>query len=114
MVNKRVAPRCFVGHSERNRKKKDEPCNTVTATTTSTTCNTPAQTPKVSTFHFPSETKNKELFDRWRNAVPRSDWYPTENSVLCEHHFLPEDFKEERSDKNNSRRKGKDVNLKRK
>ena len=110
MVNKCVAPRCFVDHSERKRKKKDEPCNTVTVTTTR---NAPAQPPKVSTFHFPSETKNKYLFDRWRNAVPRSDWYPTENSVLCEHHFLPRDFKEERSDKNYSRRKGKDVNLKR-
>ena len=39
---------------------------------------------------------------------------PTENSVLYEHHFLPQDFKEERSDKNYSRMKGKDVNLKRK
>ena len=46
--------------------------------------------------------------------VPPTNWFPTENYVLCENHFLAEDFKEERSDKNNSRRTGKGTNLQRK
>jgi len=49
----------------------------------------------LSSFHFP---KDKEMYDRWKKAVPRDNWVPTANSVLCEKHFLPTDFKEERVD----------------
>ena len=69
---------------------------------------------KISTSHFPNKAKHKEVFERWRNAVRPTNWFPTENSVLCENHFLADDFKEERSDKNNSRRTGKGTNLQRK
>ena len=101
MANKCVAPRCFVGQTQRRRENNDEQ-------------NAGVKHSKISTFHFPSKAKNKELFERWRNAVHRTNWFPTGNSVLCENHFLAEDFKEERSDKNNSRRTGKGTNLQRK
>ena len=37
---------------------------------------------KISTFHFPGKAKNKELFERWRNAVHRTNWFPTENCFM--------------------------------
>ena len=101
MVNKCVAPCCFVGQTQRKGRNNEEQ-------------NAGVKHSKISTFHFPSKAKNKERFERRRNAVPRTNWFPTDNSVLCENHFLAEDFKEERSDKNNSRRTGKGINLQRK
>ena len=47
-------------------------------------------------------------------SLIRTNWFPTENSVKCENHFLAEDFKEEKSDKSNSQRTGKGTNLQRK
>ena len=100
MVNKCAAPNCSVRYPEKKGKTNDggETCYTTT---------------KVSSFHFPCETKNKELYDRWKNAVPRENWVPTANSVLCEKHFLPTDFKEERLDENKSRKKSKGASLSR-
>ena len=55
---------------------------------------------KVPTHHFPSKENNRELWEKWKNAVPRKNWTPTVNSVLCDKHFLPSDFKEIRLDSN--------------
>ena len=65
----------------------------------------------LSSFHFP---KDKEMYDRWKKAVPRDNWVPTANSVLCEKHFLPTDFKEERVDVNKARKRCRGVALNRK
>ena len=51
MANKCVAPRCFVGQTQRRRKNNDEQ-------------NAGVKHSKISTFHFPSKAKNKELFER--------------------------------------------------
>ena len=39
----------------------------------------------VHTFHFPFT--NPELLKAWNRFVNRHDWKPTENSVICHHHF---------------------------
>ena len=36
---------------------------------------------------------------KWAARVPRLKWTPSINACLCEKHFLPSDFKEERDDK---------------
>ena len=57
--------------------------------------------------------KDKELFEKCENAVPRKELKPNENSVLCEKHFLPKDFKERRADSNSSRKRKKGDALQR-
>ena len=88
MPNACAAPNCRVGYE----KNSDE-------------------TIKVSRFHFPIDP---DLRTKWINAVPRKDWVPSKNSVLCEKHFLDSDFKTEREDKNKARKKSKGTNLFRK
>ena len=84
MPNKCVPPNCFVGY------KKNGDGN---------------ETDRISRFHF--KENNKDLYLKWCNAVPRRHWTPSKNSVVCEKHFLPQDFKDERLDKNNPRLKKK-------
>jgi len=79
MPNACAAPNCYVGYEKISDENK-----------------------KVSRFHFPLDI---DLRTRWINAVPRKDWSPSKNSVLCEKHFLPSDFKTEREDKNKARKK---------
>ena len=86
MPNKCVAPNCSVGY------KKNDNGN---------------ETDRISRFHFPNKETNKDLYLKWCNAVPRRHWTPSKNSVVCEKHFLPLDFKNERLDKNNQRLKTK-------
>ena len=88
MPNACAAPNCYVGYEKISDENK-----------------------KVSRFHFPLDI---DLRTRWINAVPRKDWSPSKNSVLCEKHFLPSDFKTEREDKNKARKKSKGSSLFRK
>ena len=61
-------------------------------------------------YSFPNDAL---LRKKWKNAVPRKNWSPTKNSVLCENHFLATDFKTERIDNNSSRKRKKGKELKR-
>ena len=76
MVNKCAAPNCSVLYPEKKGKTNDEVETSYTMA-------------KVSSFHFSCETKIKELYDRWKNAVPRENWVPTANSVLCDIFISP-------------------------
>lgn len=38
-------------------------------------------------FRFP---KDKDRRDQWIRAIPRKDFTPSDNTVLCENHFVPE------------------------
>ena len=49
MVNKYVAPRCFVGQTQRKRKNNDEQ-------------NARVKHSKISTFQFPSRAKKQRTF----------------------------------------------------
>ena len=73
-----------------------------TATTEIYTLSLHDALPILSRFHFPVDP---DLRTKWINAVPRKDWVPSKNSVLCEKHFLDSDFKTEREDKNKARKK---------
>ena len=57
----------------------------------------------VSLFKFPDKERSPERRKRWIARVPRKDWSPSENSRLCEKHFLPQDFKSKRKDKTRGR-----------
>ena len=54
---------------------------------------------KVNLFKFPDEPMKA----KWAARVPRLKWTPSINACLCEKHFLPSDFKEERDDKTRGR-----------
>ena len=71
MVNKCVAPGCRTGYTAESNHIK------------------------INVYRFPVE---KELRQRWIQRVPRQNWIPTKNSVLCENHFLTSDFQVERDD----------------
>lgn len=43
---------------------------------------------RVSRFHFPSKENNEDLFIKWINVVPRKEWTPSKNSVVCEKHIF--------------------------
>ena len=74
MVNSCVAPGCAAGY-----KKTVE---------------------NVSLFKFPNDEALKK---KWIARVPRIKWTPSNNSRLCEKHFIPSDFLEERGDKTRGR-----------
>ena len=44
---------------------------------------------KVATFLFPKDTVRRNL---WISHVPRDNFTPSNNSVLCEKHFLSSDI----------------------
>ena len=44
---------------------------------------------KISFFSVP---KDKELLQKWNNAVPRADKKLNEHSRICEKHFLPHEI----------------------
>ena len=46
-------------------------------------------TPYVRAFHFP---QNEELYQKWVKIIPRKDWQPTSNSVVCIKHFQESDL----------------------
>ena len=79
MVNKCVAPNCRTGYDKTSKEKGSGDGSKRNFTDH-----------PLHVYHFPKE---KELFERWKHAVPRKDWEPSKNSVLCEKHFLPTDFK---------------------
>ena len=58
---------------------------------------------KVSLFGFPEEKDEPELRKKWLAPLPRrtapGKYDPFCHAKLCEIHFLPSDFKEERGDK---------------
>ena len=85
MVNKCVAPGCTSGYTSAG--KND-----------------------CAMFRFP---KNEQLNKIWIARVPRHSWKPSKNAVLCERHFVSDDFLPERVDTNVSRKK-KRGNLERK
>ena len=64
MPNKCVAPNCTVRY-----KRSDNDGN---------------ESSRVSRFHFPNKDTNKDLFIKWSNAMPRKQWTPSENAVVCE------------------------------
>lgn len=39
----------------------------------------------ISTFSFP---KDQHRIVKWTKAIPRKDWIPTKNSVVCANHFI--------------------------
>ncbi|GFO30720.1 THAP domain-containing protein 11 [Plakobranchus ocellatus] len=43
-----------------------------------------SETEKVSVFHFPADEERKRL---WCKKIPRADFQPTSQSVVCEKHF---------------------------
>ena len=66
------------------------------------------KTSRLSTFHFPKEETLRRI---WEANVPRDDGFvATNNSVLCEGHFVDTDFKSKREDTNKYRKKkSKDI-----
>ena len=90
MANKCVAPKCDANYKK---LKKNN-----------------SKIRKRKVYSFPNDAL---LRKKWKNAVPRKNWSPTKNSVLCENHFLPIDFKTERIDNNSSRKRKKGKELKR-
>ena len=82
MVNSCVAPGCTAGY-----KKKSDDVREGTVE-------------NVSLFKFP---KDEALKKKWIARVRRINWTSTDNSRLCEKHFLPCDFQEEREDRNPGR-----------
>ena len=76
MVNKCIAPNCNSGYQS---NKSIE---------------------KVAKFKFPVDAERRK---KWICAVPRKEWEPTKNSVLCEKHFLDSDFLINRDDKTRGR-----------
>ena len=97
MVNKCVAPNCRTGYDKTSKEKGSGDGSKRNFTDH-----------PLHVYHFPKE---KELFERWKHAVPRKDWEPSKNSVLCEKHFLPTDFKELSTDTNASRKTKKGNTL---
>ncbi len=41
--------------------------------------------------------KNPVLFEKWIKAIPRADWKPAKNSVICSLHFEQSDYKTEKT-----------------
>ena len=60
---------------------------------------------KIGTLKFPDENRSPERRKQWISRIPRKDWAPTQNSRLCEKHFLPHDFQGDRQDKTRDRQK---------
>ena len=71
---------------------------------------------RISVFRFPRDNDATiELRKKWINAVPRTNWMPSDYSALCEKHFIRSDFKQTHTDTNLTRKKEKDGDsLKRK
>ena len=114
MPNACVAPNCKVGYKPKKKKKKkvgDE--NGVEDADGERGEQEKSTVAKHHTYHFPDEKAERELWEKWKNAVPRKeanvkDWKgPSKHSVLCDKHFLPSDFKEEPLDSNTSRKYSK-------
>ena len=60
---------------------------------------------KISQFYFPNQDLFPEIRKRWISAVPRVGFTPSKNSVLCEKHFIPSDFRTTSKDTNSTRAK---------
>ena len=95
MANKCVAPKCESNYNELKKKEKKKVCR--------------SNPRKRNVYHFPTEPL---LRKKRENAAPRKKWSSTNNSVLCDKHFPPSDFKTEQMDKNLSRKRNKDQDLK--
>ena len=55
-------------------------------------------------FHsFPNGDRRKQLREQWIAALPFKEWTPSKSSKLCDLHFSPNDFVEDRRDTNTSR-----------
>ena len=46
---------------------------------------------------------NDSMKSRWLRAIPRKNWMPNKNSVVCSLHFNDSDFVTDRADSNISR-----------
>ena len=78
------APGCRTGYSSKTNTENNEGNN-------------------ISLFKFLDKEKSPDRRKTWVARVPRIDWSPTDNSRLCEKHFLPSDVKTERDDKTRGR-----------
>jgi hypothetical protein len=52
---------------------------------------------------FPKDDLKRQ---QWIKAIPRTNWTPAVNAVVCSLHFEDCDYKSQRSDKNSSRDRG--------
>ena len=94
MVNYCVAPGCEVGSkTTKNKKGNTENEN------------------KVSVFHFPGIYKEPERRRIWEASVPRESFKASNNSVLCEKHFVAGDFV---TDSNKWRKKTSETSTRKK
>ena len=60
--------------------------------------------PEVSFHRLP---KNTKLRDKWKRAIPRQNWNPTSNSVICSLHFEDTDYVRETQDHNTTKARAK-------
>ena len=70
MVNKCAVYGCESGYTAKKKKKTEDGSN---------------KRPVVAAFRFP--LKKSELLVRWVKFINRSEWNPSEHSVICERHF---------------------------
>jgi hypothetical protein len=54
----------------------------------------------ISRHQFPTD---EAMLGRWLRAIPRKDWTPSKNTVICSLHFRDSDFASRRADSNTSR-----------
>ena len=54
---------------------------------------------KVFRHRFPTDGN---MMQQWIRNIPRKNWIPNKNSVVCSLHFLPTDFSTNRLDSNKS------------
>ena len=91
MVNNCVAPGCEEGYEKIKEKRGSN--------TEELGVNDGTVKEKGSLFKFPDEPMKA----KWAARVPRLKWTPSIKACLCEKHFLPSDFIEERDDKTRGR-----------
>ena len=66
--------------------------------------------PGVTKHRFP---KDLELRKRWRDAIPRADWEPTDHSRICSLHFDDSDYNSQHQDSNKHRKNDPDLKVRR-
>ena len=104
-VNYCVAPGCEVGGRKRKKKKKIEPGSgedsVVVAKDEETNLKQPTAT---HAFHFPSDAKLRKI---WELKVSGNNFKASSNSILCDKHFVDDDFVKASTDTNTYRKRKK-------
>ena len=104
MVNYCVAPGCEGGR-KRKKKKKNEPGSGGDSVVVAKDEETNSKQPTATyAFHFPSDAKLRRI---WELKVPRNNFKASSNSVLCDKHFVDDDFVEASTDTNTYRKRKK-------